>query len=210
MAYGSVAASILLCNALTFSRGGYLGVIIGLFFCIIIFWKKISKRYKIIMLIGTALVSLALLIPNPVSIRYYSIFNLHEGSNKGRIETWEKAAEVIENNPWLGVGIGNYPLAIKPAASYRDPIYAHNSYLDVAAETGILNALIWIGILISACINFLRKARNNLIYLAGAVSVVIFSVHSLVETPIYSPVVLSAFLIIISGSHMENRHEEIT
>ena len=46
MAYGSMAASILLCDALTFSRGGYLGLIIGLFFCIIIFWKKISKRYK--------------------------------------------------------------------------------------------------------------------------------------------------------------------
>ena len=206
--YGLAFGILLLCDALTFSRGGYLGIIIGLFFCLVIFWNKIKKKHKITMLIGTALLLLALIIPNPISARYRSIFDLSEGSNMGRIETWKKAGKVILDNPWLGVGIGNYPLAIKPSASYREPIYAHNSYLDIAAETGILNALIWIGILFSASVSFLKKSESSPIYLAGTVSLIIFSVHSLVELPIYSPVVLTALLMIISGSNMEKFYEK--
>lgn len=139
--------------------------------------------------------------------RFYSIFNLKEGSNQGRLEIWSQAVEVVKNNPLTGVGIGNYPLEIKPTASYREPIYAHNTYLDIAAETGIPSVLIWTALLFLAGIEFYKKSRKNIFFLAPAGSLVIFSVHSLVETAIYSPVVLTLLLLLISFSNIDLNHE---
>ncbi|PIP26411.1 MAG: hypothetical protein CO140_02185 [Candidatus Moranbacteria bacterium CG_4_9_14_3_um_filter_40_7] len=195
----SLALSVLLlADILTFSRGGYLGLGAALVIAPVIFWKKISRDYKKIIL-GTAVFLLIFLaIPNPFSSRFFSIFNLKEGSNSGRIETWKQAVKVIGEHPVWGVGIGNYPLEIKPTASYREPIYAHNTYLDIAADSGIANALIWTGISIIAIVSFFKRSKEHLLFWGAGLSLIIFSVHSLVETAIFSPVVLALFLIILS------------
>ena len=205
--YGLLLAALLICDALTFSRGGYLGLFAGSLATGIFYWNKIQKNHKILLGGLAAVFLLVLLIPNPVSKRYLSSFNLKEGSNKGRIETWRQAVGVVANHPITGVGIGNYPLEIKPTASYREPIYAHNTYLDIAAETGALNALVWIGLLISATVAFLKKSKEDILFSSLAISLVIFSAHSLVETAIYSPVVLSALLIILSFSNIKSEKE---
>jgi O-antigen ligase len=101
------------------------------------------------------------------------------------------------------VGIGNYGREIKPTASYREPFSAHNTFLDIASEAGILNLLIWCGILFFSFKSLFKKARHQIIFFGPAISLVIFSVHSLFETAIYSPVVLALFFIIISFSNFE-------
>ena len=138
---------LLIVDLLTFSRGGYLGLFGGALFIIILFWKEAGQKYKTGALALISLIVVSLLFSNPVSQRFYSSFDLKEGSNAGRIETWNKAIEIVADNPLIGVGVGNYALAVKANASYREPIYAHNTYLDIAAETGILNALIWVSLL---------------------------------------------------------------
>ncbi len=205
----SLALVILLAaDLLTFSRGGYLGLAAGAVFVLIFFWRRINKNYKIaiIGLIGAGLMLLA--FPNPISERAYSTFNLKEGSNQGRIETWKEALNVIESHPILGVGLGNYPLAINPTADYREPIYAHNAYFDIAAETGILNALIWIWLLAATIFNLIKKSSRSLLFLGAAASLVVFAAHSLVETSIYSPHVLTLLLIIISFDNSQFSYEK--
>jgi O-antigen ligase len=200
--YWIMLAVILAADLLTFSRGGYLGIFCAILALAVIFWTRIDARFKKIFL-GSALFFIILLaVPNPVSQRFFSIFDLQEGSNFGRIETWKQSLEVARDNLWLGVGIGNYPLEIKATAQYREPIYAHNAYLDIAAETGILNALVWLGILITAGVNFLKKSKDNVFFIGGFLALIIFATHSLVETPIYSSTVLPLFLIIISFSNI--------
>jgi len=196
LVYILITLFILIADLLTFSRGGYLGILVGIIFLLFIFWKNFSFRYKIVFSLFFLLSLLIILIPSPINKRFNSIFDLEEGSNKGRIETWKKAIEVIDNNPILGVGLGNYPLAIKASADYREPIYAHNTYLDIAAETGVINALIWIIFLFFTALG-LYKNKNKLLIFAST-SIIIFSVHSLVETGIYSVVVLPILLIISS------------
>jgi O-antigen ligase len=189
---------LLLADILTFSRGGYLGLGVALIMALIIFWKKISQTYKKILFGGLLLGLIFLAIPNLFSGRFFSIFDLKEGSNSGRIETWKQAVRVIWEHPVWGVGIGNYPLEIKPTADYREPIYAHNAYLDIAADSGMPNALIWIGILFFSIVSFLKRAKEHPLFWGAGLSLVIFSVHSLVETAIFSPVVLALFLLILS------------
>ncbi len=206
--FSATLAVLLITDLLTFSRGGYVGLAVGAVFILIFFWKKINKKYKIaiVSLIGAGL--LLLIFPNPVSQRAYSTFNLNEGSNQGRIQTWEEALKVIGNNPVLGVGLGNYPLAVNPLADYREPIYAHNAYFDIAAETGILNALIWIWLLMATILNLIKKSKRNLLFLGAAASLVIFATHSLVETSIYSAQVLPLLLIIMSFGNSQFAYEK--
>ena len=201
--YGLSLLVLLIADMLTFSRGGYLGIAVGIIFLVVFFWKRINVRVKIVFIIGCVLVGLLLTIPNPISGRYASIFNLREGSNMGRIEIWQRTMTIIEDNPWLGVGIGNYSLQIKPSATYREPFYAHNTYLDIAAESGVTSAFIWVGILFFSWRMFKKKAQREAVFLGPALAIVIFSTHSLVETAIYSPTVLALFLIVLGFSNIK-------
>ena len=182
-----------------------MGLFCGAFFLLIVFWKKIEKGYKMFIFSLGVILFFLFLIPNPMSERFYSSFDLNEGSNIGRMEMWSKAFETAKKNPFLGVGIGNYPLEVKASADYREPINAHNTYLDIAADTGIINAFFWIGIIAVAFMGYIRQSKKEIFFLFGAVSLVIFSVHSFFETSLYSPIVLPLFLIIISLSQLDDK-----
>ena len=189
---------ILIADLFTFSRGGYLGLLVGGLVLLIIVRKDFIQRHRQSLILASLVLFLILVIPNPISLRFFSSFNLQEGSNEGRLAMWNIANTLIIQHPLTGIGIGNFSLSINPLATYRNPIYAHNTYLDITAEAGILAGLAWLGILLSTLINFLKKARTDILYLGTSISLIIFSVHSIVETGIYSPVVLTLFLLIIS------------
>ena len=193
---------ILLADTLTFSRGGYLGLLVGGFFLLAVVWGKLTRVYKLFIFCFLALIVIAFVVPGPISSRFSSIFNLQEGSNVGRIDMWQKSWKVARDYPLGGVGIGNYPLKIKPSANYREPITAHNTYLDIAAETGIIAVLVWIILLVWTMIIFLKKSAADSFYIMPAVSLAIFAGHQIAETAIYSPVVLTLFVIIISFANV--------
>jgi len=208
--YFWLSTLILLLSAdlLTFSRGAYLGLAIGLIALIIFSWKKFTQKYKLVCIFVLSLLFVFLSWPNPISNRFFSSFDLQEGSNSGRIAMWTKAMDGIRENPGLGVGIGNFPLFVKPTADYREPIYAHNTYLDIAVETGIINALVWISLFGLAIFEFYKKSHANLLFLSLALSLIIFSAHSLVDMAIYSPVVLTLLLAILSFSNIKPENEK--
>ena len=187
-----------LADLLTFSRGGYLGLFAGFLLAIGFLWNRLGKSartgFGVVFLAGAIL----LFVPGPISERFVSIFNFKEGSNMGRIETWKKAGKIIGEHPFFGVGIGNYALEIDPKADYRDPIYAHSLYLDVTAETGLIGLLAWLGFLAALSVGFLKKASRETYFFWLFLSLVVFSAHALVETPLYSPIILPLFLIIAS------------
>ncbi|MDQ1283827.1 MAG: hypothetical protein QG620_175 [Patescibacteria group bacterium] len=190
-------------DALTFSRGGYLGLFSGALFLTWFFWNRIGRKHKLYGALILGLLGVSLSIPSPISSRFFSSFDLREGSNVGRIETWGQAAEVARSYPFFGTGIGNYPLEIKPTADYREPIYAHNTYLDIAAETGAANALVWIVLMFSSVLVFIKKSKKHVVFLGCAASMIIFSVHSFFETAIYSPVVLTLLLLVLSFANVD-------
>jgi len=196
-----IFTTILLADLLTFSRGGYLGLFAGASVAFLFLLSKLKAKYKIRVIVFAVFLAVLLIIPGPISERFFSSFNLKEGSNQGRIETWGKAVEIISSHPFFGVGIGNYPLEISATADYRDPIYAHSNYLDIAAETGIFSLLAWLGFSGALIVVFLKKTKDVLFFCA-LISIIIFSAHALVETSLYSPVVLPLFLIIASFSNV--------
>jgi O-antigen ligase len=58
-----------------------------------------------------------------------------------RLAHWQAAREMWRDNPWLGVGFGNYPVVYPAYAVGRwlNPLgHAHNYLLNTGAETGLL------------------------------------------------------------------------
>jgi O-antigen ligase len=184
-----------LADICTFTRGSYVAIVISAIVILPFLPKEVWKK----MAAGVAVFLLMIfLVPNnPVSSRFVSSFDLQEGSNQGRVNNWEQALNIIARNPW-GVGIGNYSLAVNPTADYREPIYAHDLYLDIAAESGIISAFVFVAILVLSAKNFWLASRKNLFYLAGLASLLIFSVHSVFENPLYSVHILPLFLLLIA------------
>lgn len=184
-------------DLLTFSRGGYLGLFAGIIFIIgmqFSTWTRNTKKLFFIMLVTV----FTMLSISPIGNRFITSFNIKEGSNQGRIVMWQSAMRIIQQHPLIGVGLGNYSREILPSASYRDPIYAHNLFLDIAAETGIINALIFLGIVSISIMRLIKKSKLENLYIWPAVSLIIFTTHSLVETPLFSVHILPLLLLIIS------------
>lgn len=198
---------LIVTDIFTFTRGSYIALVGS---SLISFPLVNSGGKKLLLLTAALFIALTFLVPNnPVSSRFTSSFDAQEGSNKARLSNWQQATQIIKENP-LGVGIGMYPLAVDPNATYRQPIYAHNLYLDIAAEMGILAAITFIFILLTAFLIFWKAARKDYFYVAGVASISIFSIQSLVETPLYSVHVLPLLFVILALAAALKKYEFVS
>ena len=92
--------------------------------------------------------------------RIKSIIDFGETSNSQRIEIWKASLESIKERPLLGVGIGNFPVVLDQRIFLaRAGSSAHNIYLHIATEMGILALItaVWFLWLL------FKKSYNNFI-----------------------------------------------
>ena len=189
---------------LTFTRGAYLAIIITFLVLAGLIWKYLGNK-KVSILLYLSL--LLIIIPHtPFSDRFYASFDLDEGSNMGRLEMWQQASQTGMDNFWQGVGLGNYSLIVDADLDYRNPVTAHNLYLDFFSEMGIFTLTVWLILILGTIGQLFEKLINSdnmkekyvLIGLIG--SLVYFSVHSCFETAIYNPSVLALLMVVLGLS----------
>lgn len=106
-----------------------------------------------------------------------------------RMAHWQAGWAMFSDRPWLGVGFGNYE-AVYPAYAigiWRDPLgHAHNYYINVAAEAGLLGLAAYLAVIAAALAQAGRGvARSSGLTRAvciGAVGMLVhLSVHNLVD-----------------------------
>lgn len=82
----------------------------------------------------------------------------------GRENLWPAALQMIRENFWLGVGLGNssfevIPYLVRSGSNYisytGEPL--HNPILVIWADTGIIGLLLYVGVLANALIPFIRQ-----------------------------------------------------
>ena len=79
--------------------------------------------------------------------RLTTIASFSDVSNLGRLDIWKGGLESFIHHPLIGIGIGNFPLALGDTIStLKEGASAHNLYLNFAVETGILGlaAFLWV------------------------------------------------------------------
>jgi O-antigen ligase len=140
---------------ITFSRGGFLGLVAmgG-----VLLWK-IGRRNRLATVLVTLLAAGVFIsvLPSGYSDRILTIFQTDKdttNSAQERTELLKRAFEVAGNNLVIGVGIGNYPFY-----SLRQRM-AHNSYLEIWAELGLLGLIAYLTMLFAPMRSLRRIARD--------------------------------------------------
>lgn len=189
---------------LTFSRGSYVGLAGVVFWLAYYVWKRYPEKRQRLAVGAILIFVLSSFLP-PVRDRFASILDVYEGSNKGRLEIWDEAVVITLSNPVFGVGLGNYANTVRPESKYREPIYAHNTYLDLSSEIGFPGAIVWILIMLWGVYPLLSKEgyteEKSLLKnynFAAALGILWFALHCLFETPIFSPQILPLILVLIA------------
>jgi O-antigen ligase len=110
-----------------------------------------------------------------------------------RWDMWQAAVGMIRDRPFLGHGINTF------MANYLDywvggeqvPRYAHNCFLQMAAETGFIGlwAFLWLlGVLISCLMQALKRAdpRRRMLLLGFLAGLLAFILQAAVDTNFYA------------------------
>jgi O-antigen ligase len=179
------AASSVILVLYTGSRGGLLGLatIVGL----LLFTNmgSVKATHKLIMSVGL-LVGAIFIYENINVERYLSLANVdgdyNVNSETGRLGIWTRAYDLLLQNPILGVGSGCFSMAIgylrESAGAQQVWQEAHNSYVQVAVETGLLGFSVFLSLIVGSLLSFWRcrsievgdrpgSSRNELGTLAG-------------------------------------------
>ncbi len=195
--FGGLAFMLLFADLLTFSRGGYVGLVFGVMVALIgyVVSKGSFRKGYIVLPFFLAALSLSMLGITPIRERLLSAFSTEEGSNIGRIEMYSEAVRDIARQPF-GYGLGNYPLAVKPTAEFREPIYAHDIFLDVATESGILGMAMFFIVLVIVAKKL--ACMHSRFFFAGLVSLSVFFGHALFEMPLYSVHIVPILILLLA------------
>ncbi len=198
---------------LTFSRGAWIGTLLGgmLMLFVFFFHRQKAKLY----------LSLGLLL---VIVFFYLLLGfILAGSSSSdlldrfttilwRADIWRDSIPMIKDNLLFGHGINTYMQlfeAYRTDLGGANPTYAHNCYIQLSAETGIvgLSAFSWIIVELFResiiCLDRYWANNYNLTILAmGLLSgIFAFLVHSFFDTHFYS-LQLSVYLWFMIGLHV--------
>ncbi|MCU0235868.1 MAG: O-antigen ligase family protein [Acidobacteria bacterium] len=156
---------------LTQSFGGILFFTVGVLFYLFTL-RKFSAR-----LLAPLLMLLALVLFLVTALRFSDARELTPA--RLRFANWAQAGRLIAQSPLLGVGLGNYETSITPLVRPDEPpsIYAHNFFLQMAAETGVPMFLLLAGL----CLPWLKAnlprfvKPENALFAAACVLLLFFN-----------------------------------
>jgi O-antigen ligase len=158
---------------LTQSRGGIIALAVTIVAAVIFAGPARRNVLAATSLVGAIASVYLLLIAPPHALSRLTVFRA--GGGTGRTDLWTVAAKAFEAHPFEGIGLGNFTV-VEPiyavstqqslpradlVVTQRQPV--HNTYLHIAAELGIVGALLLVGMLVAV----LDAARQGVRSIAG-------------------------------------------
>ena len=156
----------------TFSRGGFLALVVVLFLFLLLYPPKPTRMPLFIL----AVIIVISFVPLSYYDRILSInqlftapdvgFRTNDLAIRGRASESLAAIEMFKDHPIFGVGLKNFPylyldyakkIGLAPSSNQRSP---HNLYLETAAETGMVG-LFAFAIMIVVTFATIKSARDR-------------------------------------------------
>jgi O-antigen ligase len=170
-----------------------LGAFLSIFLALVIYFYlqgKLEKKKIIFLVALLAIIS--------------SVFIIRSTSQKPhlkpafstvmRLNYWKDTLKIIKANPLTGVGLGNFNL---PHSRY-----AHNSYLQLWAEIGILGIVSFLWLIIIVFKSLLQKIKSitDKKQAAGLITtVIVFLIHNFLDFSFFLPEVSLVWWAILGG-----------
>ncbi|WP_448561338.1 IctB family putative bicarbonate transporter [Trichothermofontia sp.] len=196
------------CLVLTFSRGGWIGMVValGVLTLLLAYWGSLSlppfwRTWAIPIALGgmVGVILAAVVLVEPLRDRVFSIFLWRQdSSNNFRINVWMAVIAMIRDHPILGIGPGNdafkaiYPLY---AQARFTALSAYSIFLEILVETGVIGLGCFLWLLLVTLTQAWRqvqglRARDPLELpwvLATIATLLGMLAHGLVDTVWYRP-----------------------
>lgn len=204
--FAFVSCAMLLSLLFTFSRGAWIGFMAAVF--VYVFIK--DKRFFIPIVVGVVLIiafvpSVANRITYMLSPEY-----IESSLRGGRLVRWLTGFEILQSNPFVGVGHGHFggAVAMNHNMSYIVGIsvvktfYMDNYFLKTAVETGLLGFFAFAVLIYQLIVNCIRTIRITaeksfreleIGIFAGLVGVIC---HNFVENIFEVPMMTSCFWLL--------------
>ena len=183
--WASIGGLLLAHLLFTQARGPWLGLFISITWMGWVlyrrYWKgkasiPLGRKEKVGVFLGLTLFLLFFALYPGLLSRIWSIFDPTYPSNRFRLLVWSSTLKIIAENPFFGVGFGNYELHYPPFRTVEEwrlseklvVANAHNDYLQIAAETGLIGLGLFLWLLLRVSISLhknLRYERDSQIFL---------------------------------------------
>jgi putative inorganic carbon (HCO3(-)) transporter len=186
----------LLAIALTYSRPTLLAI-----YVVLLFLGIARKDKAMIALLIILTLSFPFILPTSVKkwAREVEYNPFRFMCNDDRIAAYRNSLNMIKDHPFIGLGANTY---MKNYKKYREPreyrnivtkdyMYAHNNFLHMAAEIGLIGLSIFIWLLYKLfreCQNIYKRLDNNylkIISLSLSACLIAFLVNGLTESSLY-------------------------
>lgn len=182
---------------LTFSRGYWVGLIIGLFIVLILETKKnrISLVFTILIIQLLIISTLYIMFPNMFQLFLSAVFErLGSVSNAlskdvsflNRIQEWKFLIVKIFDSPFVGYGFGSTFRFHDVIVHYmKNSDYSHNFYLYITFKIGIIGALIFLSFIFSQLYQNVRAIFSTQInlersqFIIGTTIILVFMIISI-------------------------------
>jgi O-antigen ligase len=153
-------------------RGVFLAILIALLAIVFISQRKLAYTAYLALVVLAIVGGFQLIARfgslSSFNISRFSLTNIIETGGSGRTDIWNVGWHILQDNPIIGVGLGNFKVVYYKYVQYAffDPGLTvsgpHNDLLSVAAETGMIGLFLFIGLLGSLGIRLLRFLRKPL------------------------------------------------
>ncbi|HOO56590.1 MAG TPA: O-antigen ligase family protein [bacterium] len=170
--YLALALNIIVIG-LTFSRGAWIGTIVGIVLSAQI--RGMVQFLKVFSLIILGLLLLAFIAPPRYIGRIYSIPRIEDTSSKNHLRQYEIAYETLTTYPLFGVGLANNSYHVIEKYDEASNGEIHNLYLHIGSERGILAMCFLLMILGSFYINIIRRIGKTTNTYYHSIYVALFS-----------------------------------
>ena len=200
-----------LCLVLTFSRGGWLGLVFGM----AVFLIMLDRRFILAGVVG--IIALYFLLPETIVSRFTSIGNLSDSSTSYRVYIWMGTIAMLRDYWLSGVGPGQAAFnKVYPYYSYNAIIapHSHNLFLQIMCDTGICGFAVFILLLLAffrqLCSALKREKDKTSRYLQMGMiaSMCGFLVQSVTDYSFYNYRVMLMFWVFIAvGAPVSRRTE---
>jgi len=195
---------------LSLSRGGWIGAFIALIF--MAFALQTNRRFiskkLIVILIAGSIAAAFFVLSSTATVERILALEKKEGL-AARMAVWNGAVNMIKDYPLLGTGPGTFSTVYtqyQPPGMYRRYFMAHNDYLQMVSEAGILLIAIMIWMTIVLYKKGFKKLKNPSrlvrgITLGAMSGITAILVHSIYDFNLHIPAnallftVLSALVV---------------
>jgi putative inorganic carbon (HCO3(-)) transporter len=188
---------------LTQSRGGLLA-----FVAILLIYACLSARDRKTRMRRVAIVLVVCLLAGVAAGFFFQrLSEIDDFTTVSRLAIWGGAFTVFARSPMFGTGFGNLRGLMGGLLNLPDGWTgdAHNLYLELLAETGLIGFLVFISLIIYALRTALRQFRNTQDEFGRIIGVAVFTaicgvlVHGMVDYLFHTTPQVTALLFLVLG-----------